>query len=162
MTEVAVGRLQEEFAGQLVRPGDPQYDSLRRVFNGSIDRRPAVIARCRDVSDVVAAVNHARHEGLPIAVHGGGHGVAGHAVCDDGVMIDLRPMREIQIDPQRRVARAQAGLTWGEFDAATQEFALAMTGGRMSTTGISGFTLGSGSGWTSAKVRTGRGQPDLG
>lgn len=151
MTEVAVGRLQEEFAGQLVRPGDPQYDSLRRVFNGSIDRRPAVIARCRDVSDVVAAVNHARHEGLPIAVHGGGHGVAGHAVCDDGVMIDLRPMKEIQIDPQRRVARAQAGLTWGEFDAATQEFALAVTGGRMSTTGISGFTLGSGSGWIERK-----------
>ncbi len=152
MTDVAVGRLQEEFAGQLVRPGDREYDSLRRVFNGSIDRRPAVIARCRDASDVVAAVNYARHEGLPIAVHGGGHGVAGHAVCDDGVMIDLRPMKEIQLDPQRRVARAQAGLTWGEFDAATQECALAVTGGRMSTTGISGFTLGSGSGWLERKL----------
>ncbi len=151
MTEVAVGRLQEDFAGQLIGPEDPQYDSLRRVFNGSIDRRPAVIARCRDVSDVVAAVNYARHEGLPIAVHGGGHGVAGHAVCDDGVMVDLRPMKEIQIDSQRRVARAQAGLTWGELDAATQEYALAVTGGRMSTTGVSGFTLGSGSGWIERK-----------
>jgi len=152
MTQVEVGRLQEELAGELVQPGDPRYESLRRVFNGSIDRRPAVIARCKSASDVAAAVNHGRREGLPIAVHGGGHGVAGHAVCDDGVMIDLRPMKAIEIDPARRRARAQAGLTWGEFDAATQASGLAVTGGRMSTTGIAGFTLGSGSGWLERKL----------
>jgi FAD/FMN-containing dehydrogenase len=152
MAQVEVARLQEDFVGELVQPSDRQYDSLRRVFNGSIDRRPAVIARCTNASDVAAAIDHARREGLVIAVHGGGHGVAGHAVCDDGVMIDLRPLKDIQIDPERRVARAQAGLTWGEFDAATQEFGLAVTGGRMSTTGIAGFTLGSGSGWIERKI----------
>lgn len=152
MTQVEVGRLQEEFAGELVQPGDPKYESLRRVFNGSIDRRPAVIARCTSASDVAAAVNHGRREELPIAVHGGGHGVAGHAVCDDGVMVDLRPMKAIEIDPERWRARAQAGLTWGEFDTATQASGLAVTGGRMSTTGIAGFTLGSGSGWLERKL----------
>jgi FAD/FMN-containing dehydrogenase len=151
MTGVAVDRLKEEFVGELAAPGDQEYDSLRRVFNGMIDRRPAVIARSTSTADVVAAVNYGREHGLPIAVHGGGHGVAGHAVCDGGVMIDLRPMQAIEIDPRRRTARAQAGLRWREFDAATQEHGLAVTGGRMSTTGIAGFTLGSGSGWLERK-----------
>jgi FAD/FMN-containing dehydrogenase len=151
MTGVAVDRLKADFQGELLEPGEQQYDALRRVFNGMIDRRPAVIARCTCTGDVVAAVNYGREHGLSVAVHGGGHGVAGHAVCEGGVMIDLRPMKRIEIDPQRRTARAQAGLNWGEFDAATQEHGLAVTGGRMTTTGVSGFTLGSGSGWLERK-----------
>jgi FAD/FMN-containing dehydrogenase len=151
VTGTAIDRIQDEFAGELVRPSHPEYDSLRRVFNGMIDRHPAVIARCTDSADVSAAVNHGREQGLPISIHGGGHGVSGHAVCDEGVMIDLRPMKKIDIDAQRRIARVQGGLTWGEFDAATQEHGLAVTGGRMSTTGIAGFTLGSGSGWLERK-----------
>jgi FAD/FMN-containing dehydrogenase len=151
MTGIAVNQLKTAFAGELLEPGDAQYDEMRRIFNGMIDRRPVVIARCTCTSDVVAAVNYGREHGLSIAVHGGGHGVAGHAVCEGGVMIDLRPMKGLEIDPQRRVARAQAGLNWGEFDAATQKHGLAVTGGRMTTTGIGGFTLGSGSGWLERK-----------
>ena len=151
MTAIAADALQTAFAGELLVPGDAKYDELRRVFNGMIDRCPAVIARCTCTADVVAAVNHGREHGLPVAVHGGGHGVAGHAVCEGGVMIDLRPLKGVEIDPQRRTTRAQAGLTWGEFDAATQEHGLAVTGGRMSTTGIAGLTLGSGSGWLERK-----------
>ncbi|HZO76862.1 MAG TPA: FAD-binding oxidoreductase [Solirubrobacteraceae bacterium] len=151
MTGTATHRLQDEFTGELVRPSEPEYDSLRRVFNGMIDRRPAVIARCGGPADVGVAVNHAREHGMPISVHGGGHGVGGHAVCDEGVMVDLRPMKKIDIDADRRIARAQGGLTWGDFDAATQEHGLAVTGGRMSTTGVGGFTLGSGSGWLERK-----------
>lgn len=151
MTGTAIDRLQDEFTGELVRPPHPEYDSLRRIFNGMIDRRPAVIARCTSAADVSAAVSHARELGMPISVHGGGHGVSGHAVCDDGVMVDLRPMKKIVIDAERAIARAQAGLTWGDFDAATQQYGLAVTGGRMSTTGIAGFTLGSGSGWIERK-----------
>ncbi len=152
MTGTAIDRLQDEFTGELVPPSDPEYDSLRRVFNGMIDRRPAVVARCGRPADVSVAVNHARDHGMPISVHGGGHGVSGHAVCDEGVMIDLRPMKKIDIDADRRIARAQGGLTWGDFDAATQEHGLAVTGGRMSTTGVAGFTLGSGSGWLERKL----------
>jgi FAD/FMN-containing dehydrogenase len=144
-------RLTPEFLGELVGPSDSNYDSLRQVFNAMIDRRPAVIARCASVSDVIAAVNHGRERGLPISVYCGGHGVTGHAVCDGGVMIDLRPMKGIEIDPERRVARVQGGLTWGEIDGATQAHGLAVTGGRMSATGVAGFTLGSGSGWLERK-----------
>ena len=131
MTGVKVDQLKEGFAGEVVRPGDDEYDALRAVFNGMIDRRPAAIARCTGVGDVVAAVNYARERRLPLAVYGGGHGVTGHAVCDDGLVIDLRPMKEIRIDPHGAVARVEAGLTWGELDATTQEFGLAVTGGRV-------------------------------
>jgi FAD/FMN-containing dehydrogenase len=151
LTGTAIDRLNDEFTGELVRASDPQYDSLRRVFNGMINRRPAVIARCTSSADVSAAVKHGREQGMPISVHGGGHGVSGHAVCDEGIMVDLRPMKKIHIDAQRRIARAQGGLTWGDFDAVTQEHGLAVTGGRMSTTGVGGFTLGSGSGWLERK-----------
>jgi FAD/FMN-containing dehydrogenase len=151
MTGVKADRLKEGFAGEVVRPGDGEYDSLRAVFNGMIDRRPAAIARCTGVRDVVTAVNYARERGLPLAVYGGGHGVTGHAVCDDGLVIDLRPMKEIRIDAHAAVARAEAGVTWGELDAATQEFGLAVTGGRVSSTGVAGLTLGSGSGWLERK-----------
>ena len=139
------------FKGQLLHPGDDGYDGARKVFNGMIDRRPAVIARCADANDVVAAVKLARAEDLPLSVYGGGHGVTGAAVCDAGVVVDLRAMNEVAVDPTARVAHAQAGATWGDFDAATQEHGLACTGGRVSTTGLAGLALGSGSGWLERK-----------
>jgi FAD/FMN-containing dehydrogenase len=139
------------FKGTLIHPGDNGYDDARKVFNGMIDRRPALIARCTCADDVAAAVNLAREERLPLAVHGGGHGVTGAAMCDAGVVVDLRGMTGIDIDVDGRRVRAEAGLTWGEFDAATQEHGLACTGGRVTTTGISGLALGSGSGWLERK-----------
>ena len=135
------------FRGEVLRPGDPGYDDARRVFNGMVDRSPALIARCTGTDDVVAAVGYARDTGLPLAVHGGGHGVVGHAVCDDGLMLDLRPMNRVQVQVSDRTVRAEGGATWGQFDAATQEHGLAVTGGRVSTTGVGGLALGSGSGW---------------
>jgi FAD/FMN-containing dehydrogenase len=135
------------FGGELLQAGDARYDEARAVFNAMIDRRPAMIAVCGNADDVVAAVSFARDQGLPLSVYGGGHGVTGAAVCDDGVCVDLRGMKGIAVDPGSRTVRAEAGLTWGEFDAATQEHGLAVTGGRVPTTGIAGLALGSGSGW---------------
>jgi FAD/FMN-containing dehydrogenase/pimeloyl-ACP methyl ester carboxylesterase len=135
------------FGGEIVGRAHPRYDELRKVFNGMVDRRPALIARCGDARDVAAAVGFARDNGLRVSVYGGGHNVTGNAVCDGGVTIDLRPMKGIEIDPERRTCRAEAGLTWGELDAATQEHGLAVTGGRVSTTGLGGLALGGGSGW---------------
>ena len=151
MSVVSTTSLEVEFKGQLVRPEDASYDELRAVFNGMVDRRPALVARCTDVHDVAEAVRFARDSSLPLAVYGGGHGVTGNAVCDDGVVVDLRPMKGVHIDPEARTCRAEAGLTWGELDAATQEHGLAVTGGRVSTTGIAGLVLGSGSGWLERK-----------
>src|SRR5260370_32896141 len=116
-----------------------------------IDRKSALIARCIDADAVVIAVNGARHQELPLSVYGGGHGVTGTAVVDAGLCIDLRGMKGIEVDPEARTVRAEAGLTWGEFDAATQAHGLAVTGGRMTTTGIGGLALGSGSGWLERK-----------
>ncbi len=135
------------FAGAVLQPHDAGYDVARRLYNRAIDRRPALIARCTGVADVIAAVRHARRARLPVAVYGGGHSFAGHSVCDDGLVVDLRPMKGVRVDPSRRVAHAQAGLTWAELDRETQAFGLAVTGGRDPSTGISGLTLGSGSGW---------------
>jgi FAD/FMN-containing dehydrogenase len=152
MTHMDAGELERlGFGGEAVALGDAPYDELRKAFNGMFDRRPAVIARCNGPADVAAALRFAREAGLPVSVYGGGHNVTGNAVCDDGVMIDLRPMKRIEIDPERRVCRAGAGLTWGEIDAATQEHGLAVTGGRHPTTGIGGLTLGAGSGWIERK-----------
>ena len=109
------------FGGQMIHPGDAAYDEARKVFNGMIDRRPALIARCSTPQDVVAAVNLAREQSLPLSVYGGGHGVTGAAVCDAGVVVDLRGMKGIAVDSATKTVRAEAGLTWGEFDAATQE-----------------------------------------
>jgi FAD/FMN-containing dehydrogenase len=150
--ETAIAELKGTFGGALLRSEEDGYDAARAIFNGMIDRRPAVIARCSGVADVIAAVRFARDNDLVIAVKGGGHGVPGYAVCEDGVMIDLSPMKGIWVDPRRKVARAQAGLTWGEFDRETQQFGLAVTGGRHPTTGIAGLTLGSGSGWLERKL----------
>jgi FAD/FMN-containing dehydrogenase len=150
--ESTIAELKEAFGGVLIQREDAGYDAARAIFNGMIDRRPALIARCGGVADVLAAVRFARDNDLVIAVRGGGHGVPGYAVCDDGLMIDLSPMKGMWVDPERKVARAQAGLTWGEFDRETQQFGLAVTGGRHPTTGISGLTLGSGSGWLERKL----------
>jgi FAD/FMN-containing dehydrogenase len=139
------------FRGQLIHPGGSDYDEARRVFNGMIDRSPVLIARCATADDVAAAVGLARDQDLPLSVYGGGHGVTGSAVCDAGVCVDMRGMKRIDVDPAARTVRAEAGLTWGELDAATQEHGLAVTGGRMSDTGVAGLALGSGSGWLERK-----------
>jgi FAD/FMN-containing dehydrogenase len=140
------------FAGELLRPSDEGYDAARAVFNGMIDRRPVLIARCAGPDDVAAAVNLARQEDLPLSIYGGGHGVTGSAVVDAGICIDLRPMKGIEVDAEAQTVRAEGGLTWGELDAATQEHGLAVTGGRVSGTGIAGLALGSGSGWLERKI----------
>lgn len=135
------------FRGEVVLPGDTKYDQARRVWNGMIDRYPALIARCARVEDVIASVNFARENELLVAVRGGDHNVAGHATCDGGLVIDLSPMKRIEIDPVSRVARVEAGVTWGELDAAAQVYGLATPGGVFSETGIAGLTLGGGFGW---------------
>jgi FAD/FMN-containing dehydrogenase len=143
--------MEANFQGELIRPGDAGYDAARAVFNGMIDCRPALIARCSGVADVVTAVNFARENGLTVAVRGGGHSVSGYSVCDGGLVIDLSPMKGIWVTPGFRTARAQAGVRWRELDRETQAFGLAVTGGRVSDTGISGLTLGGGSGWLERK-----------
>ncbi|MCA1844281.1 MAG: FAD-dependent oxidoreductase, partial [Actinobacteria bacterium] len=147
----AVAELSAGFEGRLVQPGDPDYDGARAVFNGMIDRRPALIARCAGTPDVVAAVRFARRQELLTAVRAGGHSVPGYGVCDGGIVIDVAPMKGIRVDAEARVAHAEAGLTWREFDAATEACALATTGGRRTSTGVAGQTLGSGSGWLERK-----------
>jgi len=141
----------ESFGGELLREGDPGYDESRRVFNAAIDRRPAVIARCSGVADVMAALAVAREQGLDVSVRGGGHSVAGHAVVEGGLMIDTRPMNRVRVDPERRTAWCGGGANWGELDRDTQAFGLAVTGGRMADTGVGGLTLGGGSGWLERK-----------
>src|SRR5450755_4990660 len=143
----AIDELASSFDGQLVRDSDDGYDEARKVWNGHFDRRPALVARCAGVADVQAAVNFGRENGLTVAVRCGGHSAQGYGTWDDALVIDLALMKGIEVDPEAHTVRAQAGLTWGEFDAATQEHGLAVTGGRFSTTGIAGLTLGSGSGW---------------
>jgi hypothetical protein len=145
--EAAVRDLAAALRGPLLRPGDDGYDAARRVWNGMIDRRPALIARCTGAADVLAAVNFARATGLLVAVRGGGHNAAGHATCEGGLVIDLTPMKGIRVDPTARTAQAQGGVTWAEFDRETQALGLATTGGTVSNTGVAGLTLGGGEGW---------------
>ena len=147
LEEAAVTAFEQSLRGPLLRPGEDGYDAARQVFNGMIDRHPALIARCAGVADVINCVNFARAHQLLVAVRGGGHSVAGHAVCEGGLVIDLSHLKGIRIDPLRRTARAEPGLTWGEFDHETQAFGLATTGGQISTTGIAGLTLGGGWGY---------------
>ena len=139
--------IRSRFVGDLVEEGDPGYDDARSLFNGMFDRRPRLAVRCAGAADVAAGILLARETGLPLCVRGGGHGVNGHAVVDGGILLDLSPMKRIAVDPESRTVRAQAGVTWGELDAATQAHGLATTGGRITTTGIAGLTLGTGSGW---------------
>ena len=135
------------FSGELIAPGHEDYDTARKLFNGAFDKRPALIARCTGPQDVQAALAYAREQDLVVAVRGGGHSIPGYSSCDDGIVIDTGPMKSVEIDVERRTGRFGAGLTWGELDAATQEHGLAVTGGRVSHTGVAGLTLGSGSGW---------------
>ena len=143
--------LRTRFSGPLLSSADEGYDEARQVHNGLIDRRPALIARCHDAGDIAAAVSLAREEGLEVCVRGGGHNVAGRAVIDGAVMIDLSPMKEVDVDPEAMTVRAQGGVLWHELNAAAAEHGLATTGGAISTTGIAGFTLGGGLGWLMAK-----------
>ena len=137
--------------GALILPGDAGYEDARKVWNGMIDKRPALIARCAGVADVIRAVHFARTHNLLVSVRGGGHNIPGNAVCEGGLMIDLSRMKSVRVDPLRRTARAEGGVTWGEFDHETQAFGLATTGGTDSTTGIAGLTLGGGLGWLAGK-----------
>src|ERR1700726_60437 len=151
LEEATVQKLADSLRGPLLGPGEGSYDEARKVWNGMIDRRPALIARCAGVADVIAAVRFARTHELLVSVRGGGHNITGNAVCDGGLMIDLSPMKGLRVDPQGRTARAEAGLTWGEYNRETQAFGLASTGGVVSTTGIAGLTLGGGLGWLMGK-----------
>ena len=143
--------LSATFSGQLLRPADAGYEEARKVHNGLVDKRPALIARCRGVADVVDAVNLTRKLGLEVAVRGGGHNVAGRATIDGGLVIDLSLMKGIEVDPKGRTVRAQGGVTWGELNRETQLHGLAVTGGVVSSTGIAGLTLGGGLGWLMGK-----------
>ena len=149
--QASIAELAARFSGMLVGPEDSRYDELRRVHNGMIDRRPALIGRCLGSADIADAVNFARTRGLELAVRGGGHNVAGRAVCDGGLMLDMSLMKAIRVDPIRRTALAQGGVTWREFNRETQARGLATTSGVISTTGIAGLTLGGGLGWLMAK-----------
>src|SRR5829696_2598855 len=139
------------FSGELVRPGDPGYDEARQLQNGMIDKHPALIARCRTTADVAAAVDLGRTAGVEIAVRGGGHGVAGRATTEGGLMIDLSLMKGIRTDVRERTVLAQPGLTWREFNDALAVHGWATTGGVVSSTGIAGLTLGGGIGWLMGK-----------
>jgi FAD/FMN-containing dehydrogenase len=143
--------LAEQVSGPVLGPEDAKYDDARALYNGLIDRRPALIVRCRTKDDVVAALAVAREAGLEVSIRGGGHNVAGRAVTDGGLMIDLAEMKGIAIDPDNATATAEGGVIWGELNAAAAEHGLAVTGGLISTTGIAGYTLGGGLGWLMGK-----------
>ena len=147
----AAKKLAGTFSGQLLQPGEAGYEEARKVHNGLVDKRPALIARCRGVADVVDSVKLGRDLGLEVAVRGGGHNVAGRATVENGLMIDLAPMKGIHVDPSRKTVQAQGGVTWAELNRETQLHGLAVTGGVVSTTGIGGLTLGGGLGWLMSK-----------
>jgi len=147
MPNELAARLREEGVMHVIEPGDPDYEQARRVWNGDIDRHPALIVRCHGVADVQATIAVARDSGLPLSIRGGGHGVAGHAIAEGGIVVDLTGMRGIRIDPEARRATAQTGVLWRDLDREAQAFGLATPGGMISNTGIAGLTLGGGLGW---------------
>ena len=151
LDEAAVEGLKDKLRGTLIQPGDEEYEQARNVWNGNINRRPALIAMCTGVADVIDAVNFARENDLLVAIRSGAHSAAGHGTCDGGIIIDVSGMRGIRVDPVNRIARAEAGVLWGELDRETQVFGLATTGGVVSNTGIGGLTLGGGLGWLMGK-----------
>jgi hypothetical protein len=151
LDDSVIDKLGSGLRGSVLRPADPGYDAARKVWNGMVDKRPGLIVRCAGTADTIHAVRFAREYDLLVSVRGGGHNVAGNAVCDGGLMIDLSPMKGIRVDPAAATARAEPGLLWGEFDRETQAFGLATTGGMISTTGIAGLTLGGGQGWLASK-----------
>ena len=149
MARPTVDELREQVRGDVIAPGDEGYEEARKVYNAMIDRRPAVVVRPVNAGDVIAAVNFARENGIDLAIRGGGHGVPGFGTCDGGVVVDLSRMKGVRVDPAKRTAQAEGGATWGDFNAATHAFGLATTGGIISTTGVSGLTLGGGIGYLS-------------
>jgi FAD/FMN-containing dehydrogenase len=151
LSKATIAELARGLRGQLLRPGETGYDAARTVWNAMVDKRPAMIARCAGVPDVIRSVDFARDHGLLLSVRGGGHNVAGNAVCDGGLMIDLSTMRGIRVDAQRRVVRADGGCTWRDVDQETAGSGLATTGGIIPATGIGGLTLGGGLGWLMRK-----------
>ena len=151
LDETALVELETTFRGVVVRPSDPTYDQDRQIWNGSVNRFPALIARCAGVADVIKAVRFGRQTGLPVAVRSGGHSFPGLSVADDALMIDLSPMKGVRVDPERRTARVQAGVLLGELDRETQEFGLAASSGIVTHTGVAGLTLGGGIGWIMRK-----------
>jgi hypothetical protein len=151
LDDATVRELAASLRGDVLRPADEGYDAARTIHNGMIDRRPTLIARCAGVADVIASVRFAREQQLLLSVRGGGHSLPGFSVCDGGLMIDLSRMRGVRVDPARRTARAEGGVTWGDFDHETQAFGLATTGGVARPTGIAGLTLGGGHGFLMRK-----------
>jgi FAD/FMN-containing dehydrogenase len=147
MARPTVDQLRQQVRGDVIDPSDEAYEEARKVYNAMIDRRPAVVVRPVNAGDVIAAVNFARENGIDLAIRGGGHGVPGFGTCDDGVVVDLSRMKGVRVDPAKRTAQAEGGATWGDFNAATHAFGLATTGGIISTTGVSGLTLGGGIGY---------------
>ncbi len=141
----------DAFKGVLIYPDRPGYDDARRLWNGAIDRRPALIARCADADDAVVALDAAARRGLPVSVRSGGHNVSGSAICDDGVVIDLAAMRSLMVDPERSSISVQPGAVWADFDAATQVHGLAAPAGVVSRTGVAGLAVGGGFGWLSRR-----------
>ncbi|MFB9261852.1 FAD-binding oxidoreductase [Bradyrhizobium erythrophlei] len=151
LSQAAVADLRTALRGALLQPPDPGYREARSIWNGMITREPALIARVSGASDVVTCVNFARENGLPLSIRGGGHNIAGTALCDRGLMIDMSLRRGVRVDPGRRIVRAEGGTTWGDVDHESQPFGLVVPGGIVSNTGVAGFTMGGGFGWTSRK-----------
>lgn len=149
--KTALDELRRHFTGEIIIPDDPNYDEARKIFNAMIDRHPSIIAQCANVEDVVQAIHVARHHGLEISVRGGGHGVAGKALTDGGLTIDLRQMHTVSVDPEARTVTLGGGATMHHLDRGTEPYGLATTGGRASTTGVGGYILGGGSGWLDRK-----------
>jgi FAD/FMN-containing dehydrogenase len=147
LEDATIEQLRSTIGGKVVSPEDPAYEESRRVWNGLVDRHPALIVHCASTADVVAAVAFGREHDLIVSVRCGSHSTPGYSTCDGGIVIDLRPMNRVEVDPDARTARVQGGAAWAELDAATQEHGLAVTGGRVSDTGVGGLALGSGSGW---------------
>src|SRR6476620_6694078 len=147
-----VARFRQTLRGNVCLPGEAGYDEARTIWNAMIDRRPGAVVRCRGAADIIRAVRFAREHGLLLAVRGGGHNIAGNAVCEGGLLIDLSLMRSVQVDPVHRTARVEPGATLGDFDKEAQAFGLATPRGINSTTGVAGLTLGGGFGWLSRKL----------
>ena len=146
-----IEELQSTFRGRLIQPEHPDYDEARKVWNGYIDKHPALIAECTGAADVIDAVNFARNNNIEVSVRGGGHNVSGSALCENGMVVDLSKMRAVHVDVSKKTARVQGGATWGDVDRETQVFGLAVPGGVVSTTGVAGLTLGGGLGWLRKK-----------
>jgi FAD/FMN-containing dehydrogenase len=147
LNQLTITNFQKKVTGDLLQPDDIGYEEARKIWNGMIDRRPALIVRCKNSNDVIAAVHLAREQNLLISVRAGGHNISGNAICDGGIMVDLSLMKSIKVDAEQKLADVETGATWGDFDAASQEHGLATTGGAVSTTGVAGLTLGGGVGW---------------